>query len=55
MQLSQQLPAIAYTREAWPFLFGYVSATNIAALRGAYAAGRRILGTYVDVPLSALK
>jgi hypothetical protein len=54
MQLSQQLPAIAYKREAWPFVFGFVSANNIPALRGAYAAGRRILGTYLDVPLAAL-
>lgn len=54
-QLSQQMPAIAYGREAWPFLFGFVAASNIPALRGAYAAGRRILGTYVDVPLGALE
>jgi hypothetical protein len=54
-QLSQQMPAIAYGREAWPFIFGFVAASNIPALRGAYAAGRRILGTYVDVPLAALE
>ncbi len=55
MQVSQQLPAIAYTREVWPFIFGFVAASNIPALRGAYAAGRIILGTYVDVPLPALE
>jgi hypothetical protein len=55
LQLSQQLPAIAYGREVWPFIFGFVAANNVPALRGAYAAGRRILGTYVDVPLAALE
>ncbi len=39
----------------WPFVFGFVTADNIPALRGAYAAGRRIIGTYVDVPLEALQ
>jgi hypothetical protein len=39
----------------WPYLFGFVPAHNIPALRGAYAAGRRIIGTYVDVPLEALE
>ncbi|GEM_PF-1823162 len=39
----------------WPYLFGFVSAQNFPALRGAYRAGRRIIGTYVDVPIEALK
>jgi GNAT superfamily N-acetyltransferase len=46
--------AAVNTRD-WPFLFGFVAAHNIPALRGAYAAGRRIIGTYVDVPIEALE
>ena len=39
----------------WPYLFGFVAAQNLPALRGAYGAGRRIIGTYVDVPVEALQ
>jgi len=39
----------------WPYLFGFVAAQNIPALRGAYAAGRRIIGTYVDIPVESLE
>jgi hypothetical protein len=39
----------------WPYLFGFVAAQNIPALRGAYRAGRQIIGTYVDVPIEALE
>ena len=39
----------------WPYLFGFVPPSNIPALRGAYAAGREIIGTYVDVPVTALE
>ncbi len=49
---TQQMTALD-TRH-WPFVFGFVPAHNIPALRGAYRAGRRIIGTYVDVPLEAL-
>jgi hypothetical protein len=51
---SPTLQMAAVDTRQWPFLFGFVAAHNIPALRGAYGAGRRIIGTYVDVPLEAL-
>ncbi len=41
--------------EAAPYLFGFIPAHNRPALRGAYDAGREIIGTYVDVPVAALE
>lgn len=52
---AQTLQMAAIDTRQWPFMFGFVAAHNIPALRGAYAAGRRIIGTYVDVPLEALQ
>ncbi|HEY7356924.1 MAG TPA: GNAT family N-acetyltransferase, partial [Ktedonobacterales bacterium] len=46
--------AAVNTRQ-WPFLFGFIAANNFPALRAAYGAGRRIIGTYVDVPVAALQ
>lgn len=51
---SPTMQMTALDTRQWPFLFGFVAAHNIPALRGAYGAGRRIIGTYVDVPLEAL-
>ena len=52
--LAQAELAPADEASNWPTLFGFVPAHNIAALRGAYEAGREIIGTYVDVPVAAL-
>jgi hypothetical protein len=52
---SPTMQMAAVDTRQWPFLFGFVSAQNIPALRGAYGAGRRIIGTYVDVPLESLR
>jgi hypothetical protein len=46
--------APAPNTQNWPYLFGFVAAQNTPALRGAYEAGRRIIATYVDVPIEAL-
>jgi hypothetical protein len=51
---SQTRQISAIDTHLWPYLFGFVAAHNIPALRGAYRAGRRIIGTYIDVPLEAL-
>ena len=50
----QGLPGAHMLEQPWPYLFGFVPPNNIPALRGAYAAGREIIGTYVDVPMAAL-
>ncbi len=47
-------PAAYLLEQPWPYLFGFVPPNNIPALRAAYAAGREIIGTYVDVPMAAL-
>lgn len=47
-------PVVHLPEQPWPYLFGFVPPNNIPALRGAYAAGREIIGTYVDVPVAAL-
>jgi hypothetical protein len=52
---SQTRRIAALNTQHWPYLFGFVAAQNIPALRGAYRAGRRIIGTYVDVPIEALQ
>ncbi len=51
---AQAAQVAAADEPEWPYLFGFIAAQNIPALRGAYAAGRRIIGTYVDVPVEAL-
>lgn len=51
---AQTAQMAAINTNDWPYVFGFVAAHNIPALRGAYRAGRRIIGTYVDVPLEAL-
>jgi hypothetical protein len=52
--ISKTAQMAALDTRQWPFIFGFVAAHNIPALRGAYATGRRIIGTYVDVPIEAL-
>lgn len=52
---NQGKPAENMLEQPWPYLFGFVPPNNIPALRGAYAAGREIIGTYVDVPMAALE
>lgn len=47
-------PVANMLEQPWPYLFGFIPPNNIPALRGAYAAGREIIGTYVDVPMAAL-
>jgi hypothetical protein len=51
----QGAPVAHLLEQPWPYLFGFVPPNNIPALRGAYAAGREIIGTYVDVPMAALE
>jgi hypothetical protein len=52
---SETVQMAAVNTRQWPFLFGFIAANNIPALRAAYGAGRRIIGTYVDVPIAALQ
>ncbi|HEU5368038.1 MAG TPA: GNAT family N-acetyltransferase [Ktedonobacterales bacterium] len=52
---SETVQMAAVNTRQWPFLFGFIAANNIPALRAAYGAGRRIIGTYVDVPVAALQ
>src|SRR5262249_43085917 len=53
--ISKTAQMAAVDTRQWLFIFGFVPAHNVPALRGAYATGRRIIGTYVDVPIAALQ
>ena len=54
-ETDQNESASTILEQPWPYFFGFVPPDNIPALRGAYAAGRQIIGAYVDVPVAALE
>lgn len=54
-ETGQSEQASVILEQPWPYFFGFIPPNNIPALRGAYAAGRQIIGAYVDVPVAALE
>ena len=52
---NQSEPVAGRETQPWPYFFGFIPPNNIPALRGAYAAGRQIIGAYVDVPVAVLE
>jgi hypothetical protein len=54
-ETSQSEPVSTVLEQPWPYFFGFIPPNNLPALRGAYAAGRQIIGAYVDVPVAALE